>query len=172
MNIVTFGQKSSPFLAIRTLHQLAQDEAATDQAIKTIIQRDLYVDDVTTGTNTEEEACVLQQKLITLFAKGQFELPKWASNSAKFLGKIPEEHQQTSSKSFNEHGSDYTKVLGLNWEPAADLLSYKYQPNPIKFSKRAILSEIARIYDPLGLLAPVTTDLKRLMKYLWIPEVG
>jgi len=33
MNIVTFGQKSSPFLAIRTLYQLAQDEAATDQAI-------------------------------------------------------------------------------------------------------------------------------------------
>lgn len=172
MNIVTFGQKSSPFLAIRTLHQLAQDEAATDQAIKTIIQRDLYVDDVTTGTNTEEEACVLQQKLITIFAKGQFELRKWASNSAKFLEKIPEEHQQTRSKSFNEHGSDYTKVLGLNWEPAADLLSYKYKPNQIKFSKRAILSEIARIYDPLGLLAPVTTDLKRLMKYLWIAEVG
>lgn len=172
MNIVTFGQKSSPFLAIRTLHQLAQDEAATDPAIKTIIQRDLYVDDVTTGTNTEEEACVLQQKLITIFAKGQFELRKWASNSAKFLDKIPEEHQQTIPKPFNEHGSDYTKVLGLNWEPAADLLSYKYKPNPIKFSKRAIISEIARIYDPLGLLAPVTTDLKRLMKYLWITEVG
>ncbi|XP_008179879.1 uncharacterized protein LOC103308385 [Acyrthosiphon pisum] len=172
MNIVTFGQKSSPFLAIRTLHQLAQDEAATDQPIKTIIQRDLYVDDVTTGTNTEEETRVLQQKLINIFAKGQFELRKWASNSAKFLGKIPEEHQQTSSKSFNEHGSDYTKVLVLNWEPAADLLSYKYQPNPIKFSKLAILSGIARIYDPLGLLAPITTDLKRLMKYLWITEVG
>jgi len=63
-------------------------------------------------------------------------------------------------------------VFGLNWEPTADILSYNYQPNPIRFSKRAILSEIARIYDPLGLLAPVTTDHKRLMKYLWIAEVG
>jgi len=35
MNIVTFGQKFSPFLAIRTLHQLAQDETATDQATRT-----------------------------------------------------------------------------------------------------------------------------------------
>jgi len=34
------------------------------------------------------------------------------------------------------------------------------------------LSEIARIYDPLGLLAPTTTDLKRLIKYLWLAEVG
>lgn len=53
-----------------------------------------------------------------------------------------------------------------------DVFSYKYQPNPVRYSKRAILSEIARIYDPLGLLSPVTTDLKRLMKYLWLIEVG
>jgi len=31
-----------------------------------------------------------------------------------------------------------------------------------------MLSEIAKMYDPLGLLV----DLKRLMKYLWIAEVG
>ncbi|XP_060864299.1 uncharacterized protein LOC132940586 [Metopolophium dirhodum] len=68
--------------------------------------------------------------------------------------------------------SEQTKVLGLNWDPKADVLSYKYQPNPVKYSKRAILSEIARIYDPLGLLSPVTTDLKRLMKYLWLVAVG
>lgn len=172
MNVVTFGQKSSPFLAIRTLHQLVQDEAITDQLVKTIVQRDLYVDDIATGASTEEEASILQQKLITIFSKGKFELRKWSSNSRKILDSIPVEHQQANPVSFNEHDSNYTKVLGLNWEPNADSLSYKYQPNPIRFSKRAILSEIARIYDPLGLLTPVTTDLKRLMKYLWIAEVG
>jgi len=52
------------------------------------------------------------------------------------------------------------------------LVKNKYQPNPVKYSKRAILSEVARIYDPLGLLSPVTNDLKRLMKYLWLVEVG
>jgi len=89
MNFVTFGQKFSPFLAIHTLHQLAQDEAATGQAIKTIIQHDLYVNDVTSGANTEREACKLQQKLITIIGKSQFEFRKWASNSAKFLETIP-----------------------------------------------------------------------------------
>lgn len=34
------------------------------------------------------------------------------------------------------------------------------------------LSEITRIYDHLGLLAPVTTDLKVLMKYLWLVGVS
>jgi len=40
----------------------------------------------------------------------------------------------------------------------------------VRYSKRAILSEIARIYDPLGLLSPVTTELKRL--YLWSIDIG
>lgn len=115
----------------------------------------------------------LQELLITIFSKGQFGLRKWSSNSRKFLETIPVEYQQANPVSFNEHNSTYTKVLGLNWEPNADSLRYyKYQPNPIRFSKRAILSEIARIYDPLGLLTPVTTDLKKLMKYLWIADVG
>ncbi|XP_026819175.1 uncharacterized protein LOC113557831 [Rhopalosiphum maidis] len=57
-------------------------------------------------------------------------------------------------------------------EPKNDTLSYQYQPNPVKYSKRAVLSEVARIYDPLGLLSPVMTDLKRLMKYLWLMKVS
>jgi len=52
------------------------------------------------------------------------------------------------------------------------MLSYHYRPNPVRFTKRAILSEIARIYDPIGLLTPVITNLKRLMKYLWSIGVG
>lgn len=52
------------------------------------------------------------------------------------------------------------------------MLSHQYQPNPVYFNKRAILSEIARIYDPIGLLTPVTTNFKRLMKYLWSVGVG
>jgi len=42
----------------------------------------------------------------------------------------------------------------------------------VHFTKRAILSEIARIYDPIGLLTPVITNLKQLMKYLWSIGVG
>jgi len=68
--------------------------------------------------------------------------------------------------------SEFTKVLGLKWEPSSDILAYHYQPNPIRFNKRAILSEIARIYDPVGLLTPVTTHLKKLIKYLWSLGVG
>lgn len=172
MNTVTFGQRSSPFLAIRTLHQLAIDDAGELPEVQRVIRNDLYVDDVATGTNCVESALKLQQDLINVFKLGQFELRKWSSNSIKLLEAVPPEHRQNQTVAFIEHENEFTSVLGLRWEPSTDMLSYQYQVNPIRFSKRAILSEVARIYDPIGLLTPVTTHLKKLMKYLWSLGVG
>ena len=80
------------------------------------------------------------------------------------LEAVPPDHRQTDPVTFNEPTSDYIKVLGLKWEPKQDALAYQYRPNPVRFNKRAILSEIARIYDPIGLLTPITTNLTCLMK--------
>uniref|UniRef100_A0A2S2NFZ7 Reverse transcriptase domain-containing protein n=1 Tax=Schizaphis graminum TaxID=13262 RepID=A0A2S2NFZ7_SCHGA len=172
MSTVTFGQRSSPFLAIRTLHQLAEDEAKAYPNVQKVIYQDLYVDDVVTGADSEEEALKLQQEVIKVFERGKFELQKWSSNAPALLEAVPIKHRKTDNFTFDEPQSDYTNVLGLNWEPNLDMLSYPYRPNPVRFTKRAILSEIARIYDPIGLLTPVITNLKRLMKYLWSIGVG
>lgn len=171
MTTVTFGQRSSPFLAIRTLHQLAADEGLAYPEVQQTIYHDLYVDDVVTGADCEESALQLQKDLIKVFKLGGFELRKWCSNAARLLEAIPPEEQQTEPVIFNEP-TEFTKVLGIKWQPNDDTLAYSYQPNPVRFNKRAILSEIARIYDPIGLLTPVTTTLKRLMKYLWSIGVG
>jgi len=171
MTTVTFGQRSSPFLAIRTLLQLASEEAGYSD-VQRVLRNDLYVDDVVTGADCVESALRLQQNLIKVLKNGQFELRKWSSNSAKVLDALPKEHRQNQDVTFNGGEIEFTKVLGLKWEPNSDVLTYQHQTNPIQFSKRHILSEIARIYDPIGLLAPVTTHLKKLMKYLWSLGVG
>ena len=52
LNTVTFGTASAPFLAIRTLHQLADDELENYPAAAAILKRDFYVDDLLTRANT------------------------------------------------------------------------------------------------------------------------
>jgi hypothetical protein len=71
-----FGQKSSPFLAIRTLQQLVEDEVANDKPVQNIILHDLYVDDVVTGAENKDTAIKLQKRLINIFSEGKFELRK------------------------------------------------------------------------------------------------
>jgi len=94
MTTVTFGQRSSPFLAIRTLLQLANDEAGGYSDVQRVLRNDLYVDDVVTGADCVESALQLQQNLIKVLKNGQFELRKWSSNSAKVLDALPKEHRQ------------------------------------------------------------------------------
>ncbi|XP_029664104.1 uncharacterized protein LOC115236046 [Formica exsecta] len=67
-----------------------------------------------------------------------------------------------------EPGEDQSqKVLGLRWHSHSD--SFGFQVNPLSgnCTKRSILSELARIFDPFGFLAPLTFTAKRLIQLLW-----
>lgn len=61
------------------------------------------------------------------------------------------------------------KTLGLSWHTHNDVL--QYSTRSINYAgriiKRVIFSEIAKIYDPLGILGPIILYAKRLMKSLW-----
>lgn len=85
-----------------------------------------------------------------VFAKGEFKFRKWSSNSEKLLASISIDYRYTQPVTLIEQESEQTKVHGLNWDAKSYVLSYKYQSNPVKYSKRAILYEIARIRILLG----------------------
>ncbi|XP_011701203.1 PREDICTED: uncharacterized protein LOC105457927 [Wasmannia auropunctata] len=55
LNTLTFGVSSSPFLAIRVIQRLAEDERHTYPRAADIIKSHLYVDDLLTGANTIDE---------------------------------------------------------------------------------------------------------------------
>lgn len=92
LNRVTFGVSSSPDLAIRTLHQLAEDEGQDYPEASTVLKTQTYVDDVICGADTMEKARHLQEQLIQLLKKGGFELRKWTSKYPELLQVLPEQH--------------------------------------------------------------------------------
>ncbi|XP_063898342.1 uncharacterized protein LOC135119018 [Helicoverpa armigera] len=63
---VTFGVSSSPFLAIRTLHQLANDHGASWPEAASILRHDTFMDDVTAGAPSVEAALNLKDGIINL----------------------------------------------------------------------------------------------------------
>ncbi|XP_044592032.1 uncharacterized protein LOC123270158 [Cotesia glomerata] len=77
---VTFGVSAAPFLAIRTVNQLAHDESHDFPVASKILKRDLYVDNLLTGSNSLTEILKLRDEIIQLVQKGGFELRQWASN--------------------------------------------------------------------------------------------
>lgn len=62
------------------------------------------------------------------------------------------------------------KTLGLIWEPASDMFRYAVPQwsSQTPITKRIVLSDTARIFDPLGLIGPVVVQAKIFLQSLWI----
>ncbi|XP_062713979.1 uncharacterized protein LOC134290792 [Aedes albopictus] len=169
LRTVTYGTASAPFLATRVLHQLAEDEQERFPRAAEVLRKDFYVDDLFSGAKTVEETIELRKELDSLLSAGGFELRKWASNAEAVLeGVSPDNRALKTSVDLDR--DQCIKSLGLHWEPATDQLRYKIDlpttdENPL--TKRIALSQIARLFDPLGLVGPVITSAKLFMQALW-----
>lgn len=78
INTVAFGVSSSPFLAIRTVQKLADDEGVAYPKAAEILKKHLYVDDLLTGAETIKEAHAIREEIIALLSKGGFVIRQWA----------------------------------------------------------------------------------------------
>ncbi|UYV69727.1 hypothetical protein LAZ67_7000491 [Cordylochernes scorpioides] len=167
LTTITYGTACAPYLAIRALHQLADDEAMNYPVASEIVKRDFYVDDLLTGADTVEEAQVLIRQIIALLAEGGFPIRKWVSNSPKILEFLPKD-QKGINQSFDFKDLPSVKLLGILWDPTLDSFTIRVRPPDIQVnSKRSLLSLIARIYDPLGWMAPLVIIFKIMLQNLW-----
>lgn len=164
----TYGLKSSPFIAIRCLHQIAIDEQHRYPRASQLLVRNSYVDDLSGGADTLGEAREVKDELLALMNSAGYELRKWSSNVPALLDDLPSEHLETP-RLFNEHTDEYgyIKVLGIQWNPKSDSFTYRLTlPAERTVTRRNILSLVARLYDPLGWISPVVFKIKLLLQGL------
>ncbi|KAL7724966.1 hypothetical protein ACLKA6_009755 [Drosophila palustris] len=167
LDTVTYGTKSAAFLAIRSMQQLSQDEEANFPLAAKVVRRDFYVDDLISGGDTVEEVTEIRMQVKELLRRGHFPIRKWCSNEPAALEGESEDDRERLLK-FHD-GTDIAKTLGLVWDPSSDDLIFHFSEElPERpATKRAILSAIAKFYDPLGLIAPIITKLKIFLQELW-----
>ncbi|XP_011684293.1 PREDICTED: uncharacterized protein LOC105447785 [Wasmannia auropunctata] len=147
LNTVTYGLSCAPYLAIRTLQQLAEDEESRFPAGAMALRRDVYVDDILTGADTKTEALNLQDQLIQLCSAGGFPLRKWAANSDDLLSRVPADYQQLHGLREWEPNEGHS-TLGVQWQPRDDVFAFRVRPhNDGDITKRVVLSETARLFD-------------------------
>ncbi|GFU74530.1 integrase catalytic domain-containing protein [Trichonephila clavipes] len=138
LTTVTYGTVSAPYLATRTLKQLAMDEANNFPLAAPVVLSDCYMDDILSRSESIEEVIELQHQLIEMFKTAGMHLHKWCGNLPEITSNLQEIEQQ----------------------------------RPTSFTKRMVLSTIAIIFDPLGLLGPIITWAKIFMQRLWLLELG
>ncbi|XP_045500327.1 uncharacterized protein LOC123697818 isoform X1 [Colias croceus] len=170
---VTFGTASAPFLAIRTLHQVANDEGRNYDIESQIIKEDFFVDDLISGRDTVDEAVDSANKITQILNNGGFLIKKWSSNSESFLQQL-KPLQINSETNIDIKTEGIIKTLGLTWNRIHDELRYqlKFKTTPEKLTKRIILAEAQKLFDPLGFLAPTIIPAKIIIQKLWVQGVA
>ncbi|XP_058448668.1 uncharacterized protein LOC131428639 [Malaya genurostris] len=167
LNTVTYGTKPASYLATKCVQQLLNLFAVNYPDAVQKALKGTYVDDVLIGADSPEEAQQLRQQLSEIFASGGFHLRKWASNCNRALEGVSEADLEIRIP-IELNGNETIKALGIHWQPCSDELLFSYQPVKIlQPTKRIILSQIASLFDPLGLLAPIIVKAKLVMQRLW-----
>ena len=157
MNRVAFGDGPSPFLAINTLHRTANDFGSKDPEAVEVIKNGFFVDDLVDSAVDVETANRRVLSITEILKNGDFHLRSWRSNHEGFV--MPQEEVENST----------VRVLGTLWDTEKDTLSHVIPdvlaPDQM-LTKRKLLSLVASLYSPLGLVAPFVVMAKIRLKKL------
>ena len=137
------------------------------------VYRNFYVDDCLKSVPSEREAVKLASDLQSLLKMGGFKLTKLLSNSRTFLNASPESERAPAIVSLNpcdELPSDRT--LGINWNINGDEMKFKVKVNDQPCTRSSILSVVSSLYDPLGIVSPITLRAKSLIQNLCRQKLG
>ena len=174
MNRFVFGAKSSPSCAAFALRSTAQANKTDydDNVINTVL-RNFYVDDLLKSTASINDAVLLSTKLRELLHRGGFRLTKWISNSREVIAQIPKGERAPDVQDIDIGEELPTgRALGVRWNINKDSFTFHVQRLPEATTRRQLLSVVASLYDPLGLVAPSTLFAKQLLQKLCKEEYG
>lgn len=170
MTRVTFGIASAAFLATNSLLCLAKENESEFPLAAKAVKESFYVDDGLPSVETKQEAISLHHQLQDLFNRGGFKLHKWDSNSPEVLNPISPEIRRTKNTSALGSSDSFVKTLGMEYNSNQDHFRFSSTELSIEESlitKREVLSDSAKIFDPLGLISCVTIVAKIIFQRLW-----
>ena len=175
---VVFGLTSSPFLLNATIKQHLEKES--DESFVRKFLNALYVDDEASGCETVSEGKNFYRKAVEVLSKAGLDLRKWKSNDSELqeffdqqqCGPKVEVSDETFCKSqLGQTTVSSNKVLGMDWDKetdslVVDLTDFVIRCRSTELTKRNILSVSASLYDPLGLISPITAWMKTIFQLL------
>lgn len=130
------------------------------------VERHFYVDDGLISVPTDHEAIDLMKRTQASLEESNLRLHKFASNSQTVLKAFPPEDCATIVKDLDLTGETPVtqRSLGLLWEISTDTFTFLVSTETKPFTRRGDLSTVNSIFDPLGLLAPVTIQARSLLR--------
>lgn len=181
---VMFGDKPAAAICATAIAQTAERFRDIDEEAAAKISKDIYVDDITTGASDVTEATKLKENISKILSKGGFRVKGFIMSG------------DSSQEILSLLGSgEVGRILGIGWRPTDDEFVIRVRINASrkfkgarkdpdldesmissladgKLTRRMLLSITNSCYDPLGIVSPITVQLKIELRKLYSKELG
>ena len=167
MRVHIFGAVSSPGCANFGLQQVGRDHEDVDHEAAQFLQHDFYVDDGLHASDDVDTAANILKKAREICEQAKLHLHKIVSNSPELLQQFPESERSSSTTQQIGKADETTtieRILGLQWETSDDAFTFSPEIRPKPETRRGILSTVASVYDPLGLISPLILQGKLILQ--------
>ncbi len=159
--VLPFGNRAAPFMALYALQHHVRVEG--DEWMRELLASSSYVDDLMMSFPSLEQACQAWKRINSCLEKGGLKACKYNSNSWEVLESIPEELRSKKTLAIGE--PDDPTALGMKWRARdGDYFYFEAPEFKGKITKRNMVSHTHKIFDPLGVIDPVTAPGKMLVK--------
>ena len=157
---VPFGTTSSPFMLNATIQYHLEH---FNSPVSLDMKKNMYVDNVISGADTEKSAVNYYHEGRTIMNDAKFNLRSWASNCSAL--------QDVAIQESTAHTGDEINTLGMRWNTSSDTLALTNKStlntHQQLITKREVLQQSSKIFDPLGIIAPITIRAKIFLQRLW-----
>ena len=165
-----FGNKDSLTCANYALQRTAQDNVNQYPEATKAVSENFHMDDYLDSVESSERVLRRLKELVHLLHLGGFELTKFVSNVTNLVDRFDGSPQSTEPKIIASSKDDSSHVLGLKWDHNNDSLVVSRGTSRTvtkSLTQRLVLSLVSKVFDPIGLVAPIIVGARFLPKDIW-----
>ena len=181
---VMFGDRPAAAISTVCIKETAEIYKHLDEKSAAMIDNDMYVDDLTSGTNSTDEIELRKKGIREILRKGGFEIKG-------FVTSYDDSPDTLALLGTGEIG----RILGVRWDPTKDEFAFIIKINlskkikgihsepdltvnaipsmiNMKLTRAILLGIVNSCYDPLGLLSCILIQLKIELRNLYKSDLN
>ena len=185
--VVNIGDRPAGAIATECAYKTADLFKEEYPRAAEVIKNSTYVDDIIDSARGRETAIGIAKDVDTVFKKGNFIVKQWI-----FSGEQPDQTELNIPVGMD---GEKSRVLGVVWVPKLDELRFEVKINfskkkrkikigpdvekaelakeiPAILTRRIVMLQVMSIFDPIGLLSPVTMKARFLLRETWSRKLG
>ena len=185
---VNMGDRPAAAISSEAIYKTADMCQDSSPEVSNLLKHSTYVDDIVHSVNSADEARDLARKTTDVLKNAGFTIKHWLFGGES----SPRVDLDTPPPTAN---SSKTQVLGVTWDSMTDTITFSAKINfsakkkgictgpdltkeqvprliPATLTRRSVLEQTMRIYDPIGILSPFLLRAKILLRETWALKLG